>query len=390
MLKSMQDTNNRTSLSKIMPVLFAFFIMGFVDVVGIATSYVKKDFGLSDTLANLLPMMVFLWFLVVSVPTGLFMNRIGRKRAVILSNLITIVAMVIPLVSYRFSVLLIAFALLGIGNTIIQVALNPLLTNVVSGEKLTSSITLGQFIKAIASFLGPIIASFSARIFDNWNYIFLVFAIITALSTIWLVLTRIKEEPSGEMASSFSGCFSLLKDHQILLFFLGIVSAVGIDVGLNTTIPKLLTERAGLPLEQAGYGTSLYFVARTIGTFIGAIMLAKIPGRIYFRVNMIVAAVAMVVILFTSNLWALWILIFILGFTIANVFPILFAAAMQRMPDRYNEVSGLMVMGISGGAFITFMVGMAADLTGSQSGGLSVLLAVLMYLLITAFGMKKA
>ena len=196
--------------------LFAFFIMGFVDVVGIATNYVKKDFSLSDTLANLLPMMVFLWFLVLSVPTGLFMNRIGRKRAVLISNGITILAMVIPLVSYRFPVLLIAFALLGIGNTIIQVAINPLLTNVVSGEKLTSRITLGQFIKAIASFLGPVIASFSARFFHDWKTIFLVFAIVTALSTLWLMLTPIKEEKAEGKTSSFRACFAILKDRQLV------------------------------------------------------------------------------------------------------------------------------------------------------------------------------
>lgn len=373
-----------------LPVLFAFFIMGFVDVVGIATNYVKKDFSLSDTLANLLPMMVFLWFLVLSVPTGLFMNRIGRKRAVLISNGITILAMVIPLVSYRFPVLLIAFALLGIGNTIIQVAINPLLTNVVSGEKLTSRITLGQFIKAIASFLGPVIASFSARFFHDWKTIFLVFAIVTALSTLWLMLTPIKEEKAEGKTSSFRACFAILKDRQILLFFLGIVGVVGIDVGLNTTIPKILTERIGMPLEQAGYGTSLYFIARTIGTFIGAILLTHISGRKYFLLNMMGAIAAMVFLLFTGYLPAIWIVIFILGFTIANVFPILFSAALQRNPDHYNEVSGLMVMGISGGAFITFVVGLAADIAGTQTGGLTILLAVLVYLLITAFRMKKA
>ena len=373
-----------------LPVLFAFFIMGFVDVVGIATNYVKKDFSLSDTLANLLPMMVFLWFLVLSVPTGLFMNRIGRKRAVLISNGITILAMVIPLVSYRFPVLLIAFALLGIGNTIIQVAINPLLTNVVSGEKLTSRITLGQFIKAIASFLGPVIASFSARFFHDWKTIFLVFAIVTALSTLWLMLIPIEEEKAEGKTSSFRACFAILKDRQILLFFLGIVGVVGIDVGLNTTIPKILTERIGMPLEQAGYGTSLYFIARTIGTFIGAILLTHISGRKYFLLNMMGAIAAMVFLLFTGYLPAIWIVIFILGFTIANVFPILFSAALQRNPDHYNEVSGLMVMGISGGAFITFVVGLAADIAGTQTGGLTILLAVLVYLLITAFRMKKA
>ncbi len=381
--------NNKSSLPKLLPVLFAFFIMGFVDVVGIATNYVKKDFGLSDTLANLLPMMVFLWFLVLSVPTGLLMNRTGRKRAVIISNIITLLAMIIPLISYRFPVLLIAFALLGIGNTIIQVALNPLLTNVVSGDKLTSNLTLGQFIKAIASFLGPIIASLSASFFHNWKTLFLIFAATTVLSTLWLMLTEIRETKAEGKNSSFGECFALLKDRHILLFFLGIVGAVGVDVGLNTTLPKLLTERTGMLLDKAAYGSSLYFLARTLGTFIGAIVLAKISGRKYFLVNMIVAIAAMAGLIFTGNLWGIWMLIFILGFTIANVFPIIFSAAMQHKPNHYNEISGLLIMGVSGGAIITWIVGLTTDLTGTQSGGLVVLLAVLVYLLVMAWRMKE-
>jgi FHS family L-fucose permease-like MFS transporter len=124
--------------------------------------------------------------------------------------------MIIPLISYHFFVLLIAFALLGIGNTMIQVALNPLLTNVVAGNKLTSTLTLGQFIKAIASFSGPIIASLSARLFSNWKYIFVIFALTTVISTLWLMLTEIKEEKTQGKTSSFSGCFMLLKDNYIL------------------------------------------------------------------------------------------------------------------------------------------------------------------------------
>lgn len=364
--------------------------MGFVDVVGISTNYVKSDFALSDTLSNLLPMMVFLWFLILSVPTGLLMNRIGRKKTVILSNIITFVAMLVPLVSYKFPVILVAFALLGIGNTLIQVALNPLLTNVVSGKRLTSSLTFGQFIKAIASFLGPIIAAQASAILGSWKYIFLTFAVVTASSTIWLMLTSIEENKAEDKTTTIGECFKLLSDKYILLFFLGIVGAVGIDVGLNTTIPKFLIERCNLPLENAGYGTSLYFVARTIGAFLGAVILAKVAGRRFFMVSMIFAILAVVVLFFINNLWTAWTMIFILGFSIANVFPIIFSAALQHKPNNYNEVSGLLIMGVSGGAFITFIVGVASDAIGSQTGGLAVLLFTVVYLMFTAFRMKDA
>ena len=378
-----------SSFTKLMPVLFGFFIMGFVDVVGIATNYVKQDFQLSDSVANLLSMMVFLWFAVFSVPTGLLMNSIGRRKTVIISMVVTFAAMLIPLLSYRFEVVLIAFALLGIGNTILQVSLNPLLTNVVRGELLTSSLTWGQFIKAIASFLGPVIAGFAAASLGSWKMLFPIFAAITLLSALWLIFTPIEENPEKGKTSSFAACFGLLSDSVILMFFLGIIAVVGIDVGLNVTVPKFLMERCDIQLQQAGLGTSLYFIARTSGAFIGAILLAKLSPRIFFITGMIVAIVAMVIMLSVSGLWAILTLVFVVGFAVANVFSIIFSAALQRMPDRGNEISGLMIMGVAGGAIIPPLMGVIADNFG-QSGGLMLLIAALLYLLLVAFRMKKA
>ena len=379
---------NGNSFSKLLPVLFGFFIMGFVDVVGIATNYVKLDFHLTDSVANLLPMMVFLWFAVFSVPTGLLMNSIGRKKTVVLSMAITFIAMLVPLAAYKFEMVLVAFALLGIGNTILQVSLNPLLSNVVRGDRLTSSLTWGQFIKAIASFLGPIIAGFAAASLGNWKMLFPIFAAVTLLSTLWLFFTQIEEMPVEGKTSSFSGCFALLKDITILMFFLGIICVVGIDVGLNITVPKYLMERCGIPLDQAGLGTSLYFIARTTGTFIGAILLINFSARKFFIFSMFVAIAGMLVMLAMHNLWAILILVFVVGFAVANVFSIIFSAALQKKPERANEISGLMIMGVAGGAVIPPLMGVVSDTMG-QTGGLAVLLIAMIYLLFCAYSLKK-
>lgn len=370
------------SLTKLLPVLFGFFIMGFVDVVGIATNYVKQDFALSDTLANMLPMTLFLWFAVLSVPTGLLMNKLGRKKTVLLSMAITLAAMLFPLFSYSFPMILIAFAFLGIGNTIIQVSLNPLLTNVVRAERLTSSLTLGQFIKAIAAFLGPIIAGYAASRLGNWKLIFMVFAIVTVLSGLWLAFTRINEEAVVN-TSSFGASFGLLRDKTIFLLFMGIVCAVGVDVGLNTTIPKFLMERCNIPLEQAGLGTSLYFVARTIGTFAGAVLLVKFSGRKFFIISMFVAIPALLAMLFMDQVWGILALVFVVGLAVANVFSIIFSFALKRIPVRANEISGLMIMGVAGGAVIPLVMGVVSDTVG-QAGGMAVLLVTMGYLLFCA------
>jgi len=379
---------NNTSITKVLPVLFGFFIMGLVDLVGIATNYVKQDFDLSDTLSNMLPMTLFLWFAILSVPIGMIMNKLGRKRTVVISMVISMLAMLLPLVSYNFPMILVAFGLLGIGNTIIQVSLNPLLTNVVRGDRLTSSLTLGQFIKAIASFLGPIIAGVAAGSFGNWKLVFLFFAVITLISGLWLLLTPILEEPVSQKSSTFAESFGLLKDKTILMLFLGIVFLVGVDVGLNTTIPKFLMERCSIPLEQAGLGTSLYFIARTVGSFAGAILLVKFSGRKFFIWSMFVAIPALLVMLLIGNLWSILSMVFIIGFAVANVFSIIFSAALKKLPERANEISGLMIMGVAGGAVIPLIMGITSDSLG-QTGGMAILLVAMTYLLYSAFKLKE-
>ena len=94
-------TENK-KLKVLLPIMATFFTMGFVDMVGTATNYVKADFALSDTMSNFLPSMVFFWFFLLSVPTSLLMNRIGKKKTVLLSIIVTAVALVIPLFKYSY------------------------------------------------------------------------------------------------------------------------------------------------------------------------------------------------------------------------------------------------------------------------------------------------
>lgn len=383
-----EQGTSRFGKAAVFPVLFGFFVMGFVDVVGIATNYVKEDFALSDTLANLIPMMVFLWFALFSVPTGILMGKTGRRNTVVIALVITALAMLLPLFLYDFGWILLAFALLGIGNTILQVALNPMVANVVSPAKITSVLTLGQFFKAISSFLGPIIAGAAASYWGDWKLIFIVYSFTTLLSIGWLLLAVRGNEKREEAKATFGTTVSLFKDKYILLLFLGILFIVGIDVGLNTTIPKLLMEKAGMPLSKAGLGTSLYFAARTVGAFVGAILLTKIPAARFLRVSMILAVASFLLLLTSASKEALYVMIVLVGLACSNVFSILFSFALRHKPDRDNEISALMIMGVSGGALVTPFMGIVADLFG-QVAGLSVLLICMLYIGYVAFQVGK-
>ena len=376
----------------ILPVMSGFFIMGFVDIVGVATNYVKADFsGMDDKVAGLISLSCFLWFLILSIPTGMLMNRIGRKKTVLLSFIVTALAMVIPLINYSFPAILVAFTMLGIGNTILQVAQNPLVSSVVSKEKLTGTLTLGQFVKAISSFLGPILTAAFAGGLLGWKMIFPVYAVVTLLTMVWLALSPIEEQLVERSEITFARTFSLLKDKYIVLFFIGILVLVGVDVGMGVTFPKLLQERCSLPLEKAGMGNSVYFLARTIGAFLGGIILMRYSAPKFFTGSVILALASLLGLIFARNLTLILVLVALFGLGYSNLFSIVFSTSMLRVPGKTNEVSALLIVGVCGGGVITPLLGVITDTFGKQAPAITALAAVwlFMVLLIPFIGKVK-
>lgn len=374
--------NSTTNIGKLVPIMLAFFAMGFVDMVGTATNYAKADFALSDTVANFLPTMVFFWFLIMSVPTSMIMNRIGKRKTVLLSLAVTSLSLVLPLVSYSFTVMLVSFCLLGIGNTLMQVSLNPLVSLITTSDRLASTLTFGQFVKAIASFITPILASWAAVEFGSWKLVFPIFAAFSILATLLLWGTKVPETISGNKSASFMQCLGLLGNGTVLLLFFGIVAHVGIDVGVNTCAPKIIMERTGLPLETAGKATSVYFLFRTIGCLTGSLILAKWKDSKFFAVSVALMVLSMIGLGFCRNEFALYASLALVGFGNSNIFPIIFSRALLSRPDKTNEISGLMIMGLIGGSVFPLLMGIMSDALQSQIGSVIVISVGVVYLII--------
>ena len=375
---------NQTKKFVLVPLMLCFFCMGFVDLVGIASNYVKEDLGLSDSVANVLPSLVFFWFLIFSVPTGMLMNKIGRKKTVELSLLVTVVSLLLPLFGNTFGVMLVAFSLLGIGNALMQTSLNPLISGVIGGKNLASTLTFGQFVKAIASFSAPYLAMWGATkaIPDlglDWRVLFAIFLVVGVCTTLWLWSTPIEEEPVEGRPSTFVECFKLLGTPIVLLSFLGIMCHVGIDVGTNTTAPKILMERLGMTLNDAAFATSLYFIFRTIGCLTGSFFLRVMNNRTFFVVSVCMMAVAMLLLFTGSARWELYTAIGLVGYGNSNIFSLVFARALTAMPQKQNEVSGLMIMGLFGGTIFPLLMGFMSDAFG-QAGAVLVMAVGVVYL----------
>lgn len=381
-------------ISNIGAVLFSFFVMGFCDIVGISSDYAREAFGWSQGMAGLLPSMVFVWFLFLSVPVGIKMNKWGRKNTVLLGMVVTIVGMMIPLIGTSWSCL-IGYAALGIGNAILQVSENPLIKNVVTDEKiLTSSLTAGQVVKAVSSFCGPFVMLLAVNVFGGsdkhyWYLAFPILGFITLLSALWLILSPIEREPIEKTNVTVGETFALLKNPTILLLFFGIFFAVAIDVGTNFVSSKIMINRYGWSVAEAGMAPQVYFICRTIGAFLGVFFMTKVSDMVYYRWNIITCIVVIVSLAFIQlpETWALA-QIGAIGFLCSCIFPIIYSMAVQAEPDKANLISGLMITAVAGGGAATPFIGFATDAAGTITAGVCVLLLCAGYLTYCAFGIK--
>ena len=384
---------NKVNKLALIPLMLGFFCMGFVDLVGIASNYVKSDLGLTDSVANIFPSLVFFWFLIFSVPTGMLMNKIGRKKTVLLSLIVTVISLFIPLFGNSFPIMLISFSLLGIGNALMQTSLNPLVSTVMGGGNLASTLTFGQFIKAIASFLAPYLAMWGAtaaipNLGLNWRVLFAIYLVVGCFSALLLAITPIHEKKIEGKASTFVECFKLLGTPIVLFSFLGIMCHVGIDVGTNTSAPKILMERLGMSLNDAAFATSLYFIFRTVGCLTGSFFLRVMSNRTFFIISVCMMALSMCGLFFGTTKPVLYAAIALVGYGNSNIFSICFAQALTSMPEKQNEVSGLMIMGLFGGTIFPLFMGFASDAIG-QIGAVLVMAVGVLYLFSYTMRVKK-
>lgn len=382
----------QNSIMTAFPVLFGFFVMGFCDIVGISSDYVQRSFNWSPMMTGFVPSMAFVWFLFLGIPIGNRMNKWGRKNTVLVSMVITIVGMILPLLAYDGVTCMVAYALLGIGNAILQVSLNPLLNNVITNKAfLTSSLTVGQVIKAASSLVGPEIVLLAVHYWggDKWYYCFPILGFITLLSTVWLIATPIERERNVVSNSDLSmrNTFALLKDRTILLLFLGIFFIVGVDVATNFISSKLMSIRFGWSDEQVKFAPQVYFLSRTIGASLGAFLLTRIAEMKYFRINIVACVVSLLVLMGVEKDVVNIVCIGAVGFFASSVFSIIYSMALQARPEKANQISGLMITAVAGGGVVTPVIGFAIGTVGII-GGVVVTLACVLYLTYCAFGIK--
>lgn len=378
----------KINLTFVMPMLMAFFVMSFCDLVGIGVDRIKLEFGLSNTMAQLIPSAVFIWFFVLGVPMGVLQDRLGKRNVLNLGMIITALGLLLPYFFFYKVTVFIGFALLGIGNTIVQVSANPLLVDVVPSDKKSSFLSFSQFVKAIGSMVAPFVAAFFANQYGDWKLMFLAFGIVSVLAVLWLGLTKVEESRNEGQRATIGSSLGLLGNRYIALMVLGIFLVVGIDVGINAVSGQFLLNKFQADQEWAEKGRSVYFFGKMLGTFAGALMLAMLSSRKFLLWSSVLGLASVLALLFAPSAMSAMVVIFIIGLGVANIFPLIFSLTVDRYPQRTNEISGLMIMAICGGAAIPPLIGLLTDTVG-LTAGMMVLVVCGAYLLGLAFANLK-
>ena len=236
---------------------------------------------------------------------------------------------------------------------------------------------------------GPEIVLIAAAWFgaDRWYYCFPLLGAITLLSALWLGLSTVTREQSSSAGHSSAEVFSVLKDRKILMLFLGIFFIVGVDVGVNYISSKLMAERFAWTSAQVKTAPQVYFLCRTVGALLGAFLLARMSASLYFRINMAACMASMLVLMFAYDAAVDLAAIGCIGFFASSIFSIIYSDALLERPEKANEISGLMITAVAGGAVVPPVMGAAMGAMGI-AGGLAVIFACLVYLTFLSFRVR--
>ncbi len=374
------------------PIFLVFLAMGFGDAVGPFVGLAKETFALSNFQAQIIPFVGFLMFGLLSIPMGILQDKTGKKPILLTGLIIALGGLVLPIFGLnQYLLFLLTILLLGAGAAILQVAGNPIMRDVSAPGTYARNLTFGQFIKAIGSLSGSLIPFVAARWLGmDWSVLFPIYSVALLITILWVWLTPIKErnKTQDDVPASFSSCISLLNHKMVLAMVLGIFLYVGAEVTISSSAPLLLSENFGIDLQTFGIlGNTFFFLAIIIGRFAGTLVLNRISPVQFFKICCLFALVGLV--LMGLPVQALSILgIALTGLAFANIFPLIFSITVEAMPERSNEISGLMVTAIVGGAFIPPLAGFVADTYGLSTSLVVPGLAVV-YLLVISLNSKK-
>ncbi|MDR2009287.1 MAG: MFS transporter [Bacteroidales bacterium] len=395
----MKNSNKKA----VVPIMLVFLIMGFGDVVGPMVSLVKDSFGVSNFLAQLLTFSGFIMFGILSVPMGIYQDKKGKKHTLLIGLSIAFIGLLIPIIggmygklniegntNTLFYIILVSVLMLGAGATILQVAGNPVMRDVSPEGRYSSNLSFAQSIKAIGSSLGFLLPPLAAMYLNlDWTLLFPIYSFIVLITLIWVSGIKIEEKKvEGEKPASLKSCLMLLKNKFVLIMVLGIFIYVGAEVSMSSQVPILMKDAFGI----SGYGLwvswSLFFLPILIGRFVGSAVLRVLKAKVFLTISALLA-IAGIALMFIGHKYLAFTGIILIGFGFSNIFPLIFSITIDKLPERANELSGLMVTAIVGGALIPPITGLVADHTSTLFGFIVPMICIFYIIIISLLKFNK-
>lgn len=392
-------------------IMFIFFVISFLtNIIGPLVPEVIKGFSVSKGMAGLLNFSFFIAYGVMSIPAGMLTEKYKEKKvltaAFILSTIGAFLFSFVPL----FPVYLISLFMIGLGMSILQVAINPLLRVAGGEEHFAFTSVLAQLFFGGASYLSPLLYSYlvtnlSAGNTSNfllsslnglvpenlkWVSIYWIFAIISVAMVLVILVVKFPKVDlnEDEKVGNFSTIKELFKNKYVVLFFFGIFAYVGTEQGVASWISKFLEDYHGMNAAVEGAtATSWFWGLLTIGCFLGLGLLKLFDSKIVLRVFVIGAMIALATALTTSSGQTAYVSFIAVGFCASVMWSIVFSLALNSVSSNHGAFSGILCSGILGGAVVPLIVGVLGDAFGLRVG-MSFVFLTLSYLLSITFWAK--
>ena len=385
-------------------IFLTFFVISFLtNIIGPLVPDIIRSFSLDLTTVALLPFAFFIAYGVMSIPSGILVEKYGEKKMMVLAFFISFLGGLLFVLSPGYFTYMLSLFFIGAGMAMLQVAINPLL-RVAGGEKhFAFNSVLGQFFFGLASFLSPLVYSYLVlnigkpsgggngiiRLFESivpaelpWISLYWIFAIISLLMVLVIYFIKIPkvELKSDEKVGGRETNLELIKNRTVLLYFFAIFCYVGLEQGVANWMSEFLFTYHGIDPKVGGASAvSWFWGLLTVGTLLGLVLLKFIDSRKVLLAFTACAMVCLVAALFGSATVSLWAFPMI-GFFASVMWSILISLALNSMEKHHGAVSGILVSGICGGAIIPLVVGWIGDTLDLKSGMLFIFL-MLAYIL---------
>ncbi len=372
------------------PIFLAFFVMGFVDSVGALVGYVREQFHLSGAMAGLLPFFGFLAFALASVPAGILAERRGKKFVLVAGLVLVLLGELLPVVGVaRYSTLLAAIFLIGVGMTVLQVAGNPIMRDVSEPGMYPRNLTFAQFIKSLGSNAAPYLLPFVISLGWGWRGMFPVFAAVAALSLLLALGLEVRESGGDRAPAGLGTSFALLRDPYVAMVVFGIFLYVGAEVGLNSWVATHLNRSFGMELSAATRCLGLFLGGLAVGRLVGSAVLNFVSAQRFFLAAAVLGLLSVAGLFLPSKALVLA-SVFMAGLAFSNIWPLVFSIAIEERPARSGELSGLLCMAIFGGALLPLLMGRLADAVSVRAAFLVPLLCFAYLVLLAVTSGKRA